>query len=158
MDKSRFEIKAYDEQYRRQIIEVWEKSVLATHHFLSQDDFDDIKELVRSIDFKTLQVYCLTDSAMIAGFIGVDAGKIEMLFLDPGYFGQGLGKALLTFAIGELGARELDVNEQNTKALEFYRRSGFVVFDRMDKDGQGKDYPLLKMRLEKSVPDAITGI
>ncbi len=140
------EIKPYTDTYRQQILTIWEKSVLATHNFLSSTDFVEIKELVSNLNFNDFQVFCLTKENLILGFIGVVDKKIEMLFLDPQYFGQGLGKKLLNFAVKELNADILDVNEQNTKALKFYQKFGFETVERTDKDAQGKNYPLLRMK------------
>ncbi|HZH69620.1 MAG TPA: GNAT family N-acetyltransferase [Flavobacteriaceae bacterium] len=142
-----FEIKPYSDIYREQILTVWEDSVLATHDFLTRSDFEEIKELAASINFNDFQVFCLTAENTIMGFIGVADNKIEMLFLDPKYFGQGFGLKLLNFAVNELNADKLDVNEQNTKALRFYQKFGFEIFERTDKDDQGRNYPLLRMKL-----------
>ena len=142
-----YRIEAYRDEYRVQLLEVWERSVLATHHFLDPVDFEEIKKEVQAIDFNQLEVYCLTHREQVLGFVGVWERKVEMLFLDPAYFGQGLGKRLLTFALTELGADRIDVNEQNTHAAEFYRRSGFEVWEKTDRDDQGRPYPILRMRL-----------
>ncbi|WP_297093112.1 GNAT family N-acetyltransferase [uncultured Draconibacterium sp.] len=147
MQPDHFEIKPYTDLYRQQILTVWEKSVLATHHFLTSTDFEEIKELVSNINFHDFQVFCLTNENMVLGFIGVADKKIEMLFLDPEYFGQGLGRKLLEFAVKELHANKLDVNEQNVNALKFYHKFGFETFERTDKDEQGRNYPLLRMKL-----------
>ncbi|UIR56869.1 GNAT family N-acetyltransferase [Sphingobacterium sp. SRCM116780] len=140
-------INEYHDNYREQILTVWENSVLATHNFLTPSDFEEIKELVKSIDFNDFQVFCLTNEKLVLGFIGVMNQKIEMLFLDPNYFGHGLGLKLLNFAVKELKANTLDVNEQNTKAIKFYQKFGFQTFERTDKDDQGRNYPLLRMKL-----------
>ncbi len=141
------EIEAYSDKYRNQILVVWERSVLATHDFLTPADFEEIKELVASIDFDLLQVYCLVNEGILLGFIGVTDRKIEMLFLDPEYIGQGLGKKLLLFAVNELNADELDVNEQNGQAVAFYKKFGFRTYERTETDDQGRCYPLLRMKL-----------
>ncbi|WP_234369618.1 GNAT family N-acetyltransferase [Paracidovorax avenae] len=78
----------------------------------------------------------------IAGFIGTAAGKIEMLFIAPAARGSGIGSALMA----RTDAPEVDVNEQNTQALDFYRRRGFQVVGRSPLDGQGRPYPLLHLR------------
>ncbi len=141
-------IKPYEEQFREQILSVWEKSVLATHDFLSHADFVSIKEIVHTIDFGAFDVYCLIQDNSVIGFLGVAEKKVEMLFLDPTYFGRGLGKKLMDFAVTELNADKVDVNEQNSSAIKFYERLGFKTYERTDKDDQGRDYPLLRMKLE----------
>jgi putative acetyltransferase len=147
MQTDAFEIKKYTDQYREQLLEVWEKSVVATHHFLSSEDFQSIKVLVQSIDFNAFQVFCLLDRKKVAGFIGVAEDKVEMLFIKPDYMGQGLGRKLMEFAIDTLNINKVDVNEQNTSSVSFYKKLGFEVYERTDKDDQGKDYPLLRMKL-----------
>ena len=150
MQTDNFDINPYTDIYRQQVLTIWEKSVLATHNFLTSTDFEEIKELVSGINFNAFQVFCLTKEDLVLGFIGVADKKVEMLFIDPKYFGQGLGQKLLSFAVTELNADKLDVNEQNEKALKFYQKFGFETFERTDKDEQGRNYPLLRMKLIKS--------
>lgn len=129
------------------MIDVWSASVLATHHFLSTADFNRIKALVEDIDFTDFDVHCLVIGVEVAGFIGVLDDKVEMLFLSPDYFGQNLGKYLMHFAMNELKANKVDVNEQNVAAVRFYEKLGFETYGRSDKDGQGNDHPVLRMKL-----------
>ena len=150
MQTDNFDINSYTDIYRQQVLTIWEKSVLATHDFLTSSDFEEIKEFVNSINFNDFQVFCLTNENLVLGFIGVADKKVEMLFLDPEYFGQGLGRKLLDFAVKELNVNKLDVNEQNVNALKFYQKFGFETFERTDKDDQGRNYPLLRMKLIKS--------
>ena len=65
MQTDKFEIKAYDQKYKQQILRVWEQSVLATHDFLTPTDFTEIKELVQTINFNHFQVYCLTEDDLL---------------------------------------------------------------------------------------------
>lgn len=141
-------IEKYTPEHREQVIAVWEKSVRGTHHFLSATEIDYYKSIVESIDFSDFQVYYLTDNNTVAGFIGLSEQKIEMLFLAPEHTRKGLGNKLMTFAIGELNANEVDVNEENKSACQFYLKSGFTVYGRDEKDNEGKDHPILKMRLQ----------
>lgn len=76
-----------------------------------------------------------------------------MLFLHPAFFGQRLGVKLLSFAVDQLNANKLDVNEQNSKAVNFYQQFGFEIYERTEKDEQGRDYPLLRMKLISSRDD-----
>lgn len=143
------DIKPYEEKYREQVIAVWERSVRATHHFVKPEDIDYFKSVVVTIDFKAFDVYCaLAGDGNLIGFIGVADKKVEMLFIEPAFIGKGVGKSLLEFAIKELKAAEVDVNEQNTEAVRFYEKFGFRTYDMTEKDSEGKDYPILKMKLE----------
>lgn len=148
--KMKIEIQPYNDTFKEEMILVWENSVRATHDFLNSSDIDYYKKIVSGIDFNSFPVFCLTETGKVLGFIGVAENKIEMLFLAPEHIGKGLGKTLMNFAINELDADKVDVNEQNQNAVHFYSKFGFVPYDRTDKDDEGKDYPILKMKLENA--------
>lgn len=80
-------------------------------------------------------------------FLGVHDQKIEMLFILNEQRGQGVGKVLLGYALNELAANSVDVNEQNPQALGFYQHMGFEVKSRSPLDDMGKPFPLLHMKL-----------
>lgn len=94
----------------------------------------------------TVAVPCPSQGRLLAGFLGSVGHRVEMLFVEPGLRGRGIGTALLD----EFGARHpgilLDVNEQNTAARIFYARRGFEVLGRSPLDGAGQPYPLLHLR------------
>ncbi|AFK02046.1 GCN5-related N-acetyltransferase [Emticicia oligotrophica DSM 17448] len=143
-----FQLKKYTDNYRQELIKVWESSVRATHHFLSEEDILFYKSLVEGINFNEFDVYCsFTATDELIAFMGVAENKLEMLFLNPNYIGKGLGKQLTLFAINELKVNEVEVNEDNENAIKFYKKIGFKIFDRTPLDGCGKPYPILKMRL-----------
>lgn len=130
------------------IVEVWEASVLATHHFLTPADVEFFKPLVRDEFLHAVELACVRDAAgSVVGFVGVANGKVEMLFIDPALRGQGIGRRLLRHAVDVLGATRVDVNEQNEQAVGFYLRMGFATEGRSERDGLGKPFPLLHMRL-----------
>jgi putative acetyltransferase len=130
------------------VLEVWEASVRATHHFLSEADIQFFKPLIPDEIFHVAELACVRDSAgQVAGFVGVENGKIEMLFIHPMWRGQGVGSRLVRYAVKELEAVLVDVNEQNEQAVGFYRRMGFEVEGRSELDSTGKPFPLLHLRL-----------
>lgn len=133
------------EDYPR-VVEVWEASVRATHHFVAESDIVIFRPIVRDV-LPKLTLVCVRDAAgLVAGFIAVSAAKVEMLFIHPDYRGQGAGRRLMTYAVDVLGATEVDVNEQNEQAVGFYLHLGFETFARSELDGMGKPYPILHMR------------
>ncbi len=130
------------------VVEVWEASVRATHDFVTEDDLQFFKPLVRDGLPAVAQLACVRDErGEVVGFVGVSGAKVEMLFVAPTHVGQGIGRQLLTYAITAFGAQTLDVNEQNPQAVGFYLRMGFEVAGRSELDDFGKPYPLLHMRL-----------
>lgn len=135
-----------------ELTNVWEASVRATHDFLPDSYIELLRGLVLEQYLDTVMLICCKDptSKRITGFAGVAAGKVEMLFIHPDYRGLGIGKCLLMFAINELNAERLDVNEQNLQAVGFYLKQGFVAVGRCEKDGMGQPYPLLHLRYKRS--------
>jgi putative acetyltransferase len=137
-----------DPQDFPRLVEVWEASVRATHHFVSEADIQFFRPLVRAGLPGMDQLACVRDtSGQVAGFVAVSHRKVEMLFIHPGARGQGAGRRLLDHAISTFGATQLDVNEQNEQALGFYLHMGFEVAGRSELDGTGKPYPLLHLCL-----------
>ena len=134
-----------------ELTNVWEASVRATHDFLPDSYIELLRGLVLEQYLDTVMLICCKDptSKRITGFAGVAAGKVEMLFIHPDYRGQGIGKCLLLFAINELNAERLDVNEQNPQAIGFYLKQGFEAVGRCEKDGMGQPYPLLHLRYKR---------
>jgi putative acetyltransferase len=129
------------------VVDVWEASVRATHHFVAESDIQFFRPLVLN-ELPNVELACARDDkGEVTGFIAVANGKVEMLFIHPSWRGQGIGRRLLSYAVDTLGATMLDVNEQNEQALGFYLRMGFKVEGRSELDGMGKPYPLLHMRV-----------
>ena len=129
------------------LVEVWELSVRATHDFVADEDIEIFRPIVRKV-LPTLDLACIRDAQGVAiGYIALADGNIEMLFIHPDWRGKGFGRNLIRYAIDKRGATLVDVNEQNTRALEFYLHMGFEVVSRSELDSVGKPYPILHMRL-----------
>jgi putative acetyltransferase len=80
------------------LTEVWEASVRATHSFLTEDNIQYFKPLVRKEFLPAVELRCVRDEDFRPiGFLGVANGKIEMLFIRPDMRGRGIGKQLLTY-------------------------------------------------------------
>ena len=128
----------------------------ATHDFVTEDDIQFFRPLVRDGLSNVAHLACVRDErGEVVGFVGVSGAKVEMLFVAPTCMGQGIGRQLLTHAITAFGAETLDVNEQNPQAVGFYLRMGFEVVGRSELDDFGKPYPLLHMHLGGSAARAM---
>lgn len=129
------------------LLEVWEASLHATHHFLAESDIEFFRPLVLPGLLALPHLLCVRQRAGgIVAFLGVADAKMEALFVHPAWHRLGIGRRLARHAVVELGATAVDVNEQNEQAVAFYRRLGFEVEGRSELDGTGRPFPLLHMR------------
>jgi len=132
------------------VVEVWESSVRATHHFLKEEDITYYKPLILNTYLDAVELRCYRDeNYKIVGFFGVSDGNLEMLFMNPEQRGKKIGKSLLEYAINHFDVTKVDVNEQNEQAVGFYMHCGFVTKGRSELDASGKPYPVLHMELKK---------
>jgi putative acetyltransferase len=136
------------------LLDIWLRSVRATHTFLSEEDIQSFVPLVREYlasGGPEFWVLC-SDSGALMGFMGMSGCKMEALFLAPEFHGQGGGRRMVRHAQALKGELTVDVNEQNPAACRFYQACGFVVEGRSELDGTGRPFPLLHMRLAAPGP------
>lgn len=129
------------------LVDVWERSVRATHAFLSAQEILAIREFVPQALSGMEKLVVALEGGVPLGFMGARAGRLEMLFLAPEARGRGLGRQLLEEAIARYSVEELTVNEQNPDAVGFYEHLGFRIYKRTELDEEGRPYPLLYMKL-----------
>ena len=127
------------------LVAVWERSVRATHTFLTDDEINRIKQYAPQAIAEVPELVVMrpdgdsSDQTPLA-FMGVADGRLEMLFVNPDHREHG---------IAHHNVSELTVNEQNPQAIEFYQHMGFVTYRRTEQDEEGGPYPLLYMRLHQ---------
>ena len=135
------------------LVEVWEASVKATHHFLSEGERERIKTYVPLALQQVERLLAAWETpGKPLGFLGVSDDCLEMLFLSPQARGKGLGRRMLQRAIDEYGVTRLTVNQQNPQAVGFYLHLGFQITGSSPTDEQGGPYPLYTMSLPQGAP------
>jgi putative acetyltransferase len=139
-------------QDRKVLFDVWLRSVRTTHGFVSDADIEAFKPLVRDyLGSNETEFWVLCDDdGSIMGFMGMAGRRMESLFLAPEFHRQGRGRRLVERARTMRGELTVDVNEQNTGAVDFYAACGFVVEGRSELDATGRPYPLLHLRLAEA--------
>ena len=130
-----------------QLVALWEQSVKASHHFLINEDIEKLIPFVKNGVSSIETLVIKYDADIPIAFMGIDGSKIEMLFVLPDYFGKGIGKELVAYAIKKHNVQYVDVNEQNPTAVGFYEHLGFRVFERTELDEQVNTFTILKMKL-----------
>lgn len=129
---------------KEELIEVWEKSVRSSHHFLTEDDICYYRIRLKEVYLQAVALYVIRSSRIIA-FMGLSSDMVEMLFVLPSEKGKGHGIALLEFALHDKHIHKIDVNEDNHEAFSFYKNRGYKVVGRDAVDADGKPYPIIHL-------------
>lgn len=129
-------------------VEIWRGAVDATHDFLSQQDRLEIDDMVCSFLPQAPLWLAVDENDYPLGFMFIDNGHIEALFIDPIYRGAGIGAGLLRHGLTLHPNLTTDVNEQNGQAVGFYEKMGFKRIGHSQVDGQGRPYPLIHLKYQ----------
>lgn len=94
------------------------------------------------------------DDGVVKGIILLNGSLIDKLYVEPQFQGQGIGAALLQFAVSQLHADHLWALEYNHRGIAFYRRNGFeLTGERIIED---EWVPLLKMSCSEHSDPRVT--
>lgn len=87
-----------------QLLNLWLRSVRATHHFLQESDIEELYPPLRDIYLPAVELWVAVDTEDCPmGFIGIAENHVEMLFIEPDLRGKGIGRALLDHAVRAIG-------------------------------------------------------
>ena len=109
--------------------------------FVPIEEDPEVKDLRQSRKF----VAC--DGERVVGFVGVDEDYLAWLYVDPEYYGRGIGRRLLQLGVGEIGSGAWTiVLEGNKRTRGLYEREGFREVRRFESENAG--YPCTCVRME----------
>lgn len=128
------------------VVEVWAAAVDATHDFLTPEDRAAIGREVEAFLPQASMTLAVDDRDRAIGFMLIDNGHMEALFIDPEHRGAGVGAIMIDYALAVHPTLTTDVNEQNAQAVGFYEHMGFERTGWSATDGQGRPYPLIHLR------------
>src|SRR5215469_5570524 len=113
------------------LVDIWLRSVKATHTFLTEEDIQALLPEVRNGALPKLELWMLcSETGRAIGFLGLSGSNVEALFIAPEFFRLGGGRMLLDHAHRLKGPLIVDVNEQNPEAVRFYEACGFGIAGR----------------------------
>ena len=99
-------------------------------------------------ELKTSKKFVACDEEKVVGFVGVDGKYLGWLYIDPAYYGKGIGRALLEIGLREIGSGAWTIAlDGNQKAISLYESEGFQEVKRFASDNAG--YPCTCIRLER---------
>jgi ribosomal protein S18 acetylase RimI-like enzyme len=106
------------------------------------EERDDAESLYRSRKF----VACI--GGQVVGFVGIDRTYLSWLYVDPAYYGQGIGRRLLRLGIQCIGPHAWTVVlAGNSRARRLYESEGFQVVDTYESTNAGYSCTCVLMAL-----------
>ena len=121
-----------------QVADIWLDTNIKAHYFIPAQYWKSNLELVKELLLQAT-VYVYEDNQKIQGFIGLNGEYIEGIFVSVEMQSHGIGRLLLDYIKNRKTKLSLNVYQQNTRAISFYKREGFEI----------KSYSLYKATGEK---------
>lgn len=108
--------------------------------------FIPLSEDPESKDIPEYRLSVACDGPDVVAFAGVRDHYIGWLYVDPAFYGRGIGRSLLRQAMDMAGPEAWTVVlKGNVSALALYQREGFHAVEEFDGDNAG--YPCTALRL-----------
>lgn len=106
------------------IMQIWLDTNISVHKYIPQEYWTSNAKYVKEA-IQEAEVYLYEDNKEIKGFIGINKGHIEGIFVEEKYRNQGIGKELIAYCKNKYNKLTLEVYKKNTKAINFYEREQF---------------------------------
>ena len=143
--KKRPEIRAFRQEDAASVMELWLKSNLEAHDFISgqywREQFDFVKAALPQAE---VFVWEAADSGEILGFLGLSGDYIAGIFVESRARSCGIGKRLLEYAKEHRERLNLHVYQKNERAVRFYQREGVRISSGcLDEDTREPEYEMV---------------
>ena len=105
------------------IADIWLKTNLKAHYFISNQYWKSNYELVKEM-MSQYEVYVFEADKMIQGFVGLNDKYIEGIFVSDEMQSCGIGKLLLDYVKDKKVSLRLNVYQKNARAISFTKEKG----------------------------------
>lgn len=93
-------------------------------------------------------------NTVVQGFVAYSDEELTWLYVDPKFYKQGVGRALVRQAVADSSSMELELLEGNSPALALYLSEGFRVIKRIEGRLEGNpDFAAVGLVLRHDVPE-----
>lgn len=125
------------------IMSVWLDENIKAHNFISPEYWQNNYYYVKSV-LPNAEIYVYADDENVTGFIGLNCGYIEGVFVRSLNQHKGAGTALINAAKKKYDELTLKVYCKNTKAIAFYTKNGFEITEKgVDKSTGEEEYTMM---------------
>ncbi|MGG4102882.1 GNAT family N-acetyltransferase [Paenibacillus lautus] len=139
------------------IIEIWLSASKEAHHFIPVDYWESKQRDMREVYLPMAETYLIESAAHVRGFVSLVGDDLAALFIDTSRQNQGYGKALLSYVMDLREVLKLRVYEENQRAIRFYLKNGFEVYeDSLDHDTGQKEQILIWSKNKVKRKDSMT--
>lgn len=147
-------IRRYASADTSHIMRIWLETNIETHDFIPEeywtDNYEPVKDMLPQAE---IYVYEADGSGQAEGFIGLTGSYIAGLFVSAGAQSKGIGTKLLEHAMQRRESLTLSVYRKNTRAIDFYRRHGFVIRSESIDSDTGEDEYTMVWNRQKELED-----
>lgn len=114
------------------VARIWLECSCSAHAFIPRAHWEARLEDLRGryLPLSETVLFVDDDTGRIVGFMALIESYLAALFVAPSHQGRGIGSRLLELAVRMHPDLDLTVYAQNTRAVRFYRRHGFVCAQR----------------------------
>lgn len=144
-------IRKLDPQDLERVMSLWLETNITAHAFIPKSHWQDNYEFVKEA-LPHAEVYVYPSGDTLEGFIGLDNGYIAGLFVAQASQNRGIGKRLLEHCKALHPKLTLRVYKENSRAVAFYLREGFLITVEEIDDQTGRPELVMVWEAPKEQP------
>ncbi|MBQ7123123.1 MAG: GNAT family N-acetyltransferase [Oscillospiraceae bacterium] len=120
----------------------WKEShkEICSAEFIKKHDIEYMTEFIKNKIRNNYDIFIDYDNTKPVGIIGINLldEEICLLYVHPKEQGKGFGSELLEFALSRCKDPYITVLDTNTKAIDFYKKRGFVPAEKQPEKAEDK--------------------
>ena len=125
------------------VMKIWLNCNLEVHNFIYKDYFISNYSYVKE-QMKQSNIFVYENNGKILGFIGIDNGFIQGIFVSKTSRSKGIGKKLIDYCKEKNSTLSLKVYEKNKRAINFYKNQEFRIHSKsVDIQTQQVEYDMV---------------
>lgn len=141
-------IRKFQEFDLNKVLRIWYDGNKEAHDFVPGEYLDKNISYVKRMLPKT-EVYVYEEDGKVVGFVGIDDGYIEGLFVEKEYRGCGIGTKLMAYVKELYDEFSLHVFEKNYGAVVFYENRGMIKKEESVHEDLGEVEYMMHYRKKK---------
>ncbi len=123
-------LRPYATEDTEAIMSIWRLANQQSHPFLTVAFLASMQNVIQKLFIDLAETWVWEKDGVPVGFLSLLQDEISALYVLPEHQQQGVGRALLAYALQQRDTVKLDVFARNRSGHRFYERFGFVEVNR----------------------------